>query len=369
MTKAAFGELLDHHLGHQFGPQGHPTVVPLGRPAVGGARHADLAVGVAFRVGPLGPGVGLVLLQSVGLQQPGQLDALGGLECGRHAHVLQRRMCAVFRGVVETQHHRAHPVARLVNPISGHHHVHRVPMFHLDEAALVLLVGTCGRLGHHPVKPSPLKPGEPVAGNLRVVGDRRQVHGRGGAIEQGLQCAPPLRKRHGAQVELVECQQVEGHQRGRCLRRQPFDAAFRRVDPVAQHIEVQTVEGEHDQLAVDDASLRQLGQDRIDQLWEVTGQRLLPSRCQLHLIAVSKHQAAVAVPLGLVQQPLGLGHGRGGLGQHRLDRWHHRQLHVRSSPDRHQNRSGQPRPGSGCAPSPPSGDTASAHWCTCAGRP
>jgi hypothetical protein len=132
----------------------------------------------------------------------------------------------------------------------------------------------------------------------------------------------------GAKVNLVERQQVEDDQRGGCLDRQPLDPTLRRVNALAEQVEVEPVGRDDDHLAVDDAAAWKLGADRVDQLGEVTGERLLASGAELHLVAVAKDHAAVAVPLRLVQQPIGLGHRRRRPGQHRLDRRHHRQLHL-----------------------------------------
>ena len=65
-------------------------------------------------------------------------------------------------------------------------------------------------------------------------------------------------------------------------------------------LEVQPVAARDDDLAVDDALLRQVRLDRRDDLGEVPGQRALVAAAQLDLVAVPEDDAAEAVPLGLV---------------------------------------------------------------------
>src|ERR1035438_4476216 len=99
------------------------------------------------------------------------------------------------------------------------------------------------------------------------------------------------------------------------------------MDPLQQGVEVETrLTDDHD-LAVNDATLGQVGQQRFDELWEVTRERPLVAAAELYLRAVAEDYAAKAVPLGLVEHPAALRHLPAELCQHRGHRRHDRQFH------------------------------------------
>ena len=102
---------------------------------------------------------------------------------------------------------------------------------------------------------------------------------------------------------VVECQQVEGDERRRRLGGESADAGFGGMDALQQRVEVEPaiIGGRHDDLAVDDASLRQRRKQRFEQLGEVAGERALVAAGELDLVAVAEDDAAEAVPLRLVQ--------------------------------------------------------------------
>ena len=85
------------------------------------------------------------------------------------------------------------------------------------------------------------------------------------------------------------------------------DPGLGRVDALQQGLEVQPVAAGDDDLAVDHAAVRQVGPQRLDDLGEVAGQRLLAAAGQLDLVAVAEHDAAEAVPLRLVEVVTGRG--------------------------------------------------------------
>ena len=82
---------------------------------------------------------------------------------------------------------------------------------------------------------------------------------------------------------VVERQQVEGDERRRRLGGEPAHARLGRVDALQQRVEVETaiVRGRHDDLAVDDAALRQRREQRVEQLGEVAGERPLVAAGEL----------------------------------------------------------------------------------------
>ena len=103
------------------------------------------------------------------------------------------------------------------------------------------------------------------------------------------------------------------------------------MDPLLQGLEVELRAARQHDLAVDDAPLGQVLLHRRHDLREVAGERLLSAAGQLDLITVAEHDAAEAVPLGLVQEPA-LHAGLGGdpldrLGEHGGQRRLQREVH------------------------------------------
>ena len=103
-------------------------------------------------------------------------------------------------------------------------------------------------------------------------------------------------------VVVAERQEVEGDEAGRRLAGQPLDPAGRRVDALLQHLELEPVADDDHDLAVDDAPFGQVGLDRLDDLGEVAGHRLLVARADLDLVAVAEDDRAEAVPLRFERQ-------------------------------------------------------------------
>ena len=65
------------------------------------------------------------------------------------------------------------------------------------------------------------------------------------------------------------------------------DARLRRVDPVEQGVEVESLAGDDDDLPVNDDALGKLTAERVDELREVAGHRPFVSAADLHLVAVA----------------------------------------------------------------------------------
>jgi hypothetical protein len=93
------------------------------------------------------------------------------------------------------------------------------------------------------------------------------------------------------------------------------------VNALQQRVEVEAavVGRGHDDLAVDDAARRQVGEQWREQLGEVAVERALVTAGQLDLVAVAEHDTAEAVPLRFVQPSVALGDVVGELGQHRRE--------------------------------------------------
>ena len=76
-------------------------------------------------------------------------------------------------------------------------------------------------------------------------------------------------------------------------------------------VEVEARRADDDDLAVEHAALGQVGQEGLDELGEVTRERLLVAAAELDLDAVAEDDAAEAVPLRLVDKTLLLRASRG----------------------------------------------------------
>ena len=318
-------------LDHPLGPQRREREVLALAPAALGARHP---VGVGGQeLLPVAPRV-LLDRADQGLELLDQLGPPGFGEAGADADVLELSV-VVVEAEQETAQQRSLRRGLLVLAVAGDHHVGGAGVLDLEHGAAVLGVRRVERLGDHPVEPGALELLEPALRLLRVLGGAGQVAGALGAepAERLLHRRAPLAQRPVGVRLVAEGEQVEGDEAGRCLLGQHVDARLGRVDPLLEHLELQPVTDRHEHLAVEHAPLGQLPLDRLDQLGEVARQRLGVAAGQLHLVAVAEDDAAEPVPLGLEDQPVVLGRigdALHGLGEHRLDGWHHGQVHVPS---------------------------------------
>jgi hypothetical protein len=147
------------------------------------------------------------------------------------------------------------------------------------------------------------------------------------AGERVLQGGATLVHGGAEQRTLTQRERVEDHQRRRGLRREPPHPRVGRVDALLQPLELQPPAHRDDQLAVEHAALRQRPADGLHDLGEVAGHRPLVAAGELDLVAVAEHDAAEAVPLGLVQEAA-LGPVRRGDALHRArEHRRHRGVH------------------------------------------
>ena len=316
-------------LDHPLGPQRREGQVLALAPAALGARDP---VGVGGE--ELLPVAPRVLLDRAH-QRLQLLDELGPArlgEAGADADVLELAL-VVVEAEQEAAEQRPLGGGVLVLAVAGDDHVGGARVLDLEHGAAVLGVRRVERLGDHAVEPGALELVEPALRLLRVLRGAGQVAGPLGAqpAQRLLHRRAPLAQ-GPVDVRLVaEGEQVEGHEAGRRLLGQHVDPGLGRVDPLLQHLELEPVADGDEHLAVEHHPLRQLPLDRLDQLGEVARQRLGVAAGQLHLVAVAEHDAPEPVPLRLEDQPVVL--GRIGdplhrLGEHRLDGWHHRQVHA-----------------------------------------
>ena len=182
--------------------------------------------------------------------------------------------------------------------------------------------------GHNAVQARALETVEPVGGDRRVARRRRQVDRRRGVAQRNLEQLAAFPLRSGAQVPVVEGEQIPGHVAGGGLGREQLHPRGRRVNPQQQRVEVEPIGARDDDLAVEDAASRQIRSQGRRQLREVAVQRLEVAALDEHLVAVSEDESPEAVPFGLV---LPAGASRDlvrELSQHRLDRRLQRQVHA-----------------------------------------
>ena len=158
------------------------------------------------------------------------------------------------------------------------------------------------RLGDHAVEPGALERARTTrSATSRVGGERREVdrrRRRRRAAARAGRAAPRTAARAGRRRR---------RRAGRTRRTTPgsrsasfVDPARGRVDALREQVEVEPVVGRDHDLAVDDRTVGQRGAQRLDELREVAGQRLLVAAAELDVVAVAEHDAAEAVPLRLV---------------------------------------------------------------------
>src|SRR5690349_11550880 len=95
-----------------------------------------------------------------------------------------------------------------------------------------------------------------------------------------------------------------------------------------QRVEVETARRRDHQLAVEHDLGRQLLEHRLEQLGEVTHQRLLVPALEVEVVAVTEQHATEAVPLRLEQEIRRRRHVAGQLREHRLERRSNGQRHA-----------------------------------------
>ena len=189
-------------------------------------------------------------------------------------------------------------------------------MLDLDHGSLARTVRRVELLGHDAVEPGALEAAEPVFSERAILRGRRKVHRRHGSIEGPLETFPPSRQRRLAQVLVAECEQVPGDVRGRGLLGQKLHSRLGRVDAQQQRLEVEPVRTDDHNLAVDDAALRQGGEERLDELREIAVHWPAVPALEHDFVAVPEDQRAEAVPLGLELPALAGGQFVCGPGQH-----------------------------------------------------
>src|SRR5262245_66618273 len=92
------------------------------------------------------------------------------------------------------------------------------------------------------------------------------------------------------------------------------------MEPHLQRVEVETAPGRDDNLAVDDAAVRELFNQSVMQFGKVAIEGTKIAALDVDVSAPAKHDCAESVPLRLVQERTFWRELLGQFGEHRLDR-------------------------------------------------
>jgi hypothetical protein len=259
--------------------------------------------------------------------------------------------------VVQAEQQRTDALTVLVDPVARHGALGGALVLDLHERPLVGRVRVGEALRDHAIEPGTLEGREPLGGLCRVGARRREVD-RPSRSQVLHQQPVPLGERLGEQGPVTERQQIERHERRRGLGCEPLHPRRRWMDPLAQRVEVEAPPCHvgDDDLTVDDASLGQARPQRIEQLGEVAVERSLLAARELHVVAVSEHDAPETVPLRLEQPAVAGRDLTRQLRQHRGEWWRDGQDHAVILPDR--IRPAHTVTGAGAAPRTRSGSRA-----------
>jgi hypothetical protein len=156
------------------------------------------------------------------------------------------------------------------------------------------------------------------------------VDGRLDAPEDRLEACPALTLRRGAEVLVVQREQVPADEAGRRLRGEHLHPGSGRMNTQQEGLEVQLALPRDHDLAIDDATGREGRPDRIGELREVAVQRLEVTTLDQDLVAVTEDDGPEPVPLRFVEPAIAVGQAIRRLGQHGLKRRIEGEMHPTS---------------------------------------
>ena len=134
-----------------------------------------------------------------------------------------------------------------------------------------------------------------------IASRRGQVNRSRRAGQSLLESNPTLLEGQRGVVNVIEGQQIEGDEASRSLLREQLDTAGGGMDALLQHLELEPVPDDDDDLPIDDAAFRQVLFDRLNQFGEVARHRPLVTGADLDLIAIPEDDRSEAIPLRLVR--------------------------------------------------------------------
>ena len=266
---------------------------------------------------PVAPGMIREGVLAQGRQLLEQLLAPGGREGRSDADVVQRPVL-----VVEAQEqgadHRAPAV--LVPSESGDDAVGGPPVLDLEHGPFTGKVGLVEALGHDAVETGAFEAAEPVLRQGAIARRGGEVDRTRRVAEELVEFRPPLLQRRAAQILVAEREHIPRDVGRRRLRGEKLDAGLGRMNPQEQGLEVQPGRADDDDLAVQDAALRERGGERRDELGKVPVHRLLVATLEQELVPVAKDERAEPVPLRLEEPALAAGEVFRGGREHRGER-------------------------------------------------
>src|SRR5215469_6044284 len=204
-------------------------------------------------------------------------------------------------------------------------------MFHLEHHSLVRFVSARHRFGNDSIEPRAFEPAEPISSNGTVLSRRRYMDGGRRRREYGLQFISARGQRLGAKIAILEAQQIEeDHRRGGLLGKH-LDSRRSRMKPQLQRIKVETILTHNDDLAIENAAIRQGLRERLQKLGEIAIKRFFVAALDQDFISVAEDECPKAIPLGFEYPVVTCWQLANPLSQHRQDGWIHSKVHVDTS--------------------------------------
>src|SRR4051812_49483268 len=137
--------------------------------------------------------------------------------------------------------------------------------------------------------------------------------------QRALELFAALREWMVEKILPVEGEEIERDVRGGRLLREQLHPRGRWMDAEQERLEGEAFRPGDDDLSVEDAALGNLTGERLDQLREVTVERLQLAALQIGLAAIAEDETAESVPFRLVEEVVPAGEVLGQFRQHGLD--------------------------------------------------
>src|SRR6202049_1033164 len=202
--------------------------------------------------------------------------------------------------VVETQEEGSDASACLGCPIAADYAVHGAEVLHLDPAAFTGTIRTGRVLGNDAVEACALVAREPHRRLIGVGGLRGHPDGPA-ARDRLQQTGSAFGERALAEVAVAQGEEIEEHNRRRCLLGEHAHARRGGMDAQLEGVEVEAVVRSDHHLTIDDAALGQPGPERLDQLRKVALESEGVATRDVDPVAVAKYYRPESIPLRLVE--------------------------------------------------------------------
>lgn len=259
-----------------------------------------------------------------GGEEVDELAAFGFSEAGAGAYVLE--LAGV---VVQAEEERTDEgvFAAFVPAKAGDDAVAVALVLDLEHGPLVGLIDAAGCFGDDAVEARTFEAAEPVFGLCVIPCGGCEVERRLGAGEHLLETLAACAEGLVAEVVVAGGEEVKEDDAGRGLAGKQLDAALGGVDALGECVEVEAMGAGDDNLAIEDALRRELGEERGAEFGEVAVERLGVAALDQEVVPGAEDEGAKAVPLGLEEPVAGGGDGIDALGEHGEDRVGKREGH------------------------------------------